>query len=136
MNYDKLPEGVKRGDIVDYETDDGGTVPMLVTHVNDQEGGDGGVTGTVFNIDGTSRGVTFHKGDEPQAPPPPPSLSSQFASLSPSEKAAFLADQGIQVSGQDAPPAPPANPETETGQTPPAPAAQDTAGTTQNGVSE
>lgn len=72
-------ENVKRGEIVDYETD-AGPVPMLVVHVNDQENGDGAVVGVVFHTDGTTESVTIHP-DAPDPEPTPEEIESLRAKL-------------------------------------------------------
>lgn len=100
----------KRGEIVDYEIkDDGGnvvdTLPMLVVHVNDQDGGDGAVVGIVFHTDATFHSVTIPKDAPPEQAPvtaaPEQTAEQSFDALTPEDRATFLRDELARMSDAD-----------------------------------
>lgn len=93
---------VKRGDIVDWETDDGGALPLLVVNVDEYDT----YSGVVFDTDGNTQYV--HVVPEPVAPAPPaPTAPTPPAPLTDAELQALYANRF--------PPPPPAEPTPDPG---------------------
>jgi len=101
-------DDAKRGAIVDYEVKDAegnvtDTLPMLVVHVNDQDGGDGTVVGIVFDVDGTNRPVTIPADAPAESSPETPVTDEErrFDTLSDADRRQFLRDEMSRLSPED-----------------------------------